>query len=221
MADLLNNFELPRTDWVDEQGRIYKDALIENFNAIEDKLQEMQQLDIMNITLPDVSNISLDDVTLDSPDNKIINLRSFLNIMKIEDYPIDLEFNGTKLVNLGYWHGKEFKTITDIETNANDTNKYVIFNPNSRAVYSRTAPEGNGTMVIAFCTGGQVRPIYSGLILGVNLLQALAKMPVAPYSATCTNGRNYGSPNMLWDSKESKAGNYNVTMARMGWEYSK
>lgn len=35
MVDKINYFELPNKDWFDSQGRIYKDALIENFNAIE------------------------------------------------------------------------------------------------------------------------------------------------------------------------------------------
>ena len=49
MADNNNNnklelFELPRKDWFDEDGRIYKDALIDNLNAIEEKLNEIAMI---------------------------------------------------------------------------------------------------------------------------------------------------------------------------------
>ena len=37
-AYIVEELVLPRPDWYDTEGRIYKDALIENFNAIEDKL---------------------------------------------------------------------------------------------------------------------------------------------------------------------------------------
>ena len=70
MAEPIDNFSLPRNDWVDKEGRIYKDALIENFNAIEAKLQELQSLNVFEVTLPDASDIQIDeDVTLDSDDD--------------------------------------------------------------------------------------------------------------------------------------------------------
>ena len=67
MANKLSRFSLPRKDWYDNQGtdpdtgeiigRIYKDVLIENFNAIEQKLIEISKLDAFDVNLPDFSKI--------------------------------------------------------------------------------------------------------------------------------------------------------------------
>ena len=83
MTNKISRFTLPRKDWYDNQGidsdtgeiigRIYKDVLIENFNAIEQKLIEISKLDAFDINLPDLSKIVYPDVTLDSEDDCIVN----------------------------------------------------------------------------------------------------------------------------------------------------
>ena len=97
-------FELPRPDWYDSDGRIYKDALIENFNAIEARLKQLSALGQQVIgqggEIIDTSDIHLDDVTLEDLPNKILNLRSFLTIMDLFNYPIELSFNGKKVVDI-------------------------------------------------------------------------------------------------------------------------
>ena len=54
----IDEFELPRLDWHDAEGSIYKDALIENFNTIEAKLIELSGLTPLDIILPDISNMT-------------------------------------------------------------------------------------------------------------------------------------------------------------------
>lgn len=99
----LDSFELPRLDWYDAEGRIYKDALIENFNAIEDKLTEISKLSPYEVQFPDFATLDYDDVTLDSPANKVVNLKSFVDIMNIKGVPIKCVFSGTKCVLLSYY----------------------------------------------------------------------------------------------------------------------
>ena len=71
----LEHFTLPRTDWYDEEGRIFKDVLIENFNALEKKLNELNALNAFEITLPDFNSIDYPDVTPDSDEDSIVNLK--------------------------------------------------------------------------------------------------------------------------------------------------
>ena len=56
-AYIVEELVLPRPDWYDAEGRIYKDALIENFNAIEDKLLELTRLDAFSVQPPDLSSV--------------------------------------------------------------------------------------------------------------------------------------------------------------------
>ena len=57
MAEQIDLFALPRPDWYDQEGRIYKDALIENFNALEEKLIEISKLDAFDTQMPDIANM--------------------------------------------------------------------------------------------------------------------------------------------------------------------
>lgn len=192
MAEPMESFVLPRTDWVDEQGRIYKDALIENLNAIEAKLQEIQALDIFEISMPDVSDIQIeDDVTLSSPDNKILNLRSFLNITHLEDYPVECSFSGTKVKKLCWWHDNTYNTLVNKQTKCNTTNKYIHFNPSAGTVTSSNSPSVSNNVLIGVWTGREVMGINGRTFLGVNLLEALSKMPIETIDEE--KGRNQGS----------------------------
>ena len=62
----ITNFELPRPDWHDSKGRIYKDALIENFNAIEAKLTDIAELSAVSTNIPDISGVTFEDVTFEN-----------------------------------------------------------------------------------------------------------------------------------------------------------
>ena len=86
MPEPLEHFKLPREDWYDEAvydskgklidagGRLYKDALIENFNAIEQKLLELARISFIDSQVVDVSTIEFPDVTLEDEDNRIIGI---------------------------------------------------------------------------------------------------------------------------------------------------
>ena len=93
----MENFELPRDDWYDEEGRLYKDVIIENLNALENKLIELSGINITNIPLPDISNIEYPDTDLNSDESSIVNLKSFLNITNTVNYPTECSFSGNTL----------------------------------------------------------------------------------------------------------------------------
>ena len=99
----LDKFKLPRDDWydtvsTDQQtgeiiGRIYKEALIENFNALESKFNELSSLTAHETQIPDFATYDYEDVTLDSESNKVVNLKSFLTIMDLIGVPLDISFS--------------------------------------------------------------------------------------------------------------------------------
>ncbi|MBP5596339.1 MAG: hypothetical protein J6Y02_13210 [Pseudobutyrivibrio sp.] len=104
-------FELPNDDWYDTEGRIYKDKLIENFNAIENKINELLAVDITSITQPDINNTTYSDVALDDEDkdDHILNFRSFLSICNIVDFPLKVRTdNNNKILSVEYI-GRDYK----------------------------------------------------------------------------------------------------------------
>lgn len=223
MPEPIENFTLPRTDWVDEQGRIYKDALIDNLNAIEAKLQEIQELDIFEITVPDASDIQVPDCDLSSPDDTVVNLKSFLKIVDVEDYPMECSFNGTKLVKLTWWHNNHYNRKVNVETNANDGNKFVSFNPSTGVVSaSSTVPEDS--VLIGMFTGNQIRGINSNKMVGISLLKALADMSIEtfekskPRNNQISNYTNSGR-SIGWAQTQKKGSSINVILRDTGREY--
>lgn len=131
----MDNFELPRDDWYDEEGRLYKDVIIENLNSLENKLIELSGINITNIPLPDISNIEYPDTDLTSDESSIVNLKSFLNITNTVNYPTECSFSGNTLQSLTYW-GEDYKRhqLKNIIVDASDSKPYVVFDPDNQSV---------------------------------------------------------------------------------------
>lgn len=158
----LEHFELPRDDWYDTvstdektgqiRGRIYKDRLIENFNAIESKLNELTNLQPYNTKYPDTSKYVYSDTTLNSETNKVVNLKSFIDIMHLKNVPLAVEFDGTILRRLAYY-SDEYKpvVIANIQIEDVSTDKPFI-----------VASVGDQTVVAT----ADVTEIADGVILG-------------------------------------------------------
>lgn len=158
----LEHFELPRDDWYDTvstdektgqvRGRIYKDRLIENFNAIESKLNELTNLQPYNTKYPDTSKYVYSDTTLNSDTNKVVNLKSFIDIMHLKNVPLAVEFDGTILRRLTYY-SDEYKpvVIANIQIEDVSTDKPFI-----------VASVGDQTIVAT----ADVTEIADGVILG-------------------------------------------------------
>ena len=221
----IDNFSLPVPQWYDNEKRIYKDRLIENFNAIEAKLLEISKLDAFRVEPPDFSTIDIPNVTLDSPDDSIINLRSLLVLLTGNTlaYPLSCEFEGTLLKQVSFFSFPDYRYVikTDIETNANATNRYVFmdFTTGNISVSSDPARPENGRLIGVFCKD-RVIGIYDDTFIGINILELLAKMKTGVYTfdshGEVAGGANihYGSNGraVAWICRESKGGsNYVVT----------
>ena len=103
MVDYIRRFELPNENWYDEKGRIYKDILITNFNAIEDKLNELSELNALDITVPSWNDIHIDDCDVyNAPDNQVVNLKTLVETLHLVNFPIVVDFTGTTCNKIQY-----------------------------------------------------------------------------------------------------------------------
>lgn len=207
MAEPIEKFELPRKDWYDSEGRIYKDALIENFNAIEAKLLDISRLDVFITELPDFNKIEYPDVTLDDDDNKVVNLKSFLEITGIVNYPIECVFNGTTCKRIAWW-GNDYKyhVVENDSTAAKASTPYIYFNPNPTdgnhvfASSSNTTP--SGCQFIGFYDSGRIVTYNTSIPINLNVLEGLSQMRTVakPTNTGIMDGGDNGGQ-LPWDVK--------------------
>lgn len=94
-------------NWYDPNtGRVYKDVLIKNFNAIEEEINKILAVDINDITIPNIGEVEYPDVSLsdEDADSQILNLRSYLDIVQIINYPLVVKTDGNTLITqVEYW----------------------------------------------------------------------------------------------------------------------
>lgn len=175
---VIDNFTLPRPDWYDKQGRIYKDALIENFNSLEDKLVLLSELSAFTTDIPDISSVVFPDVTLDSEDDSVINLRSFLNMIPIIGYPIELSFSGTKCVKCCYWSSEyKYETISDVTLDVSDGKKYIYLDYNNKKfICSSSITTPDGCKLIGAYENSQIIHLNSEQYADINALFYLPRM---------------------------------------------
>lgn len=171
-------FDIPRKDWHDELGRINKDALIENFNAIEAKLVELSELSAFTTEVPDISGVVFEDVTLNSDDNKIVNLRSFLNIVPVIGFPLVLSFEGKKLKKCSYWSpAYVYETISNETLNVSNTNKYIYLNyVNKEIICSSAEVTPNNCKLIGVYENSKVISVHNDQYVNINGLFYLPNM---------------------------------------------
>lgn len=224
----VETFELPRDDWYDDQGRIYKDILIENLNAIESKLFELQGLDAFDIELPDISSIVFPDVDLTSDDSCIVNLRSFITLMHLTNYPIELQISGRKIRKLSYWdENYNYTTKTNvIVSDADEDNPYVYLDLTDEDIKATNNPTtaANGILLGVF-ENGIIRDIHEELNANLNLMSLLANMQTDTgyKEASVHNGVLFRNPNnnsrvVGFGDGESKSGNHGITFSDYGRE---
>lgn len=183
----MDEFKLPRDDWFDEEGRIYKDALIENFNAIEKAFQELTDLGAINIQDINWDNVHLADVTLSSPSNKIVNLNSLLSIMHIGQMCFNEYFDGKRCVTLDYFKDGKISHITNVTLSSLAEGDFVWLSVNSDALQvvkpanlaNKITNEPTGILVGQFINGAVQTKEYAKFI-NYNVLQPLSRMKVTP-----------------------------------------
>ena len=191
----LEHFKLPRDDWYDTVstdpetgeiiGRLYKEALIENFNAIEAKLNELSGLTAYETQVPDFYNYNYEDVTLDSPNNKVVNLQSFLKIMDLIGVPIECRFTG-KLCNKVTYYDKNMKYHTIVNQKLDDIGvaaKVYIILDSSNDTVSPVSDIQNLTnkFLLGVYDNGRVYNLRSTGLVDINILTHLCDMSVEPY----------------------------------------
>lgn len=176
----LERLVLPRLDWHDSEGRINKDALIENFNAIETKINELAAISAFDITAPDFSTFSYNDVTLESPDNKIVNLKSFVDIMNLKGFPIVCTWDDKVLKKLQYYNDNyQLVTITNTDISSLGTNGqiWVYLDYSEDMVYtSADGSNPNNDILLACYDDGIVHSIGGLGLIDVNILNVCANM---------------------------------------------
>ena len=195
MAEYLEEFKLPVPLWYDSQGRIYKDRLIENFNAIEQRLIYISKLNSTVESVPDISKVVYPDVTLSDNDNKIINLKSFLDIMHLYNYPIELVFSGDNICSKVAYFDNNCKYIVlpkdgnGIKLDTSNTNKYIYLdyvNGNVFATGESTTPEG--CTFIGVYDNGRIMGINTSDYININLLYYLPNMKNSQHPYTFSAG---------------------------------
>ena len=178
MTDI-ERFELPRDDWYDSEGRIYKDVLIENLDACEQKLLELQQLDAFVVTPPDFSTIVYPDTTLASDDNCIINLRSFLNMVDIVNYPIELNISGVKIRRIAFWDINYNYIVIENTTvsTASDSTPYVYIDTSDNEIKATANPNtAISNIFLGVYENEKIRGVYENPKANLNLMYLLANM---------------------------------------------
>lgn len=184
------NFELPRKDWYDAEGRIYKDALIENFNAIEQEFIRLANVDKGIGDIPKPEDVEYLDADLHSDERTILNLRSFLSIMNLANFPVDCEFDGKRLVRLAYWSSEgQYREILSRNISCNKTSSYIYLNYNTNTVSSSsssTTPANS--ILIGRYTDGKIVGLYSEQNANINILYYLAQMREQTYNYEFTRG---------------------------------
>lgn len=181
MVDYIREFELPNPNWYDEQGRIYKDILITNFNAIEDKLNELSSLDALEITVPSWNDVHIEDVDIyTAPDNRVVNLKTLIETLHLVNFPISVKFTGTTCDNIQYYDSTyNIISISDRKLPDLSPNKpYIFLNPVTIELYCTSDYSNvNNHIFIGVYDNGIVNHNYSLDFCDINALSVLSKMP--------------------------------------------
>lgn len=195
----LEHFNLPRQDWYDVvstdektgeiRGRIYKDRLIENFNAIETKLNEITKLQPYNTKYPDISKFIYSDVTLSSDTNKVVNLKSFIDILGLKNTPLVVQFGDKRLVRLTYYDNNyKLKNISNIDLSTiSNTKPFVIGDiENQTITVSGDITEISGKVILGKWNGTTIDSCLGvpAVNLDANIVQILSSKPYTTKIAT-------------------------------------
>lgn len=173
-------------------GRLYKEALIENFNAIEAKLNELSGLTAYETQVPDFSNYNYEDVTLDSPNNKVVNLQSFLKIMNLIGVPIECRFTG-KLCNKVTYYDKNMRYHTIVNQKLDnlgvDGKVYIVLDSSNDTVSAVSdITDLTNKFLLGVYDNGRVYNLRSTGLVDINVLTHLCDMSVEPFFIGSLNG---------------------------------
>ena len=219
-------FELPRPDWYDAEGRINKTALIANFNAIEAKCNELSEVDAIGLISPDWNSISIPDTTLESEETSILNIKSFVDIMGLKNFPIEVSTNGKTIKRLTYFDD-DYHIVNinnfKLEGLGEDDKNWIFLNLETKSIeISGSSDLAENKVLVGVYHDGIIYHLGGINICDINILEPLSKMTrrvqefSRPYSANLQNatsgGRLYGSLN-----KQDHSTGTNVTFQDQGF----
>lgn len=186
----IDKFTLPRPDFYDSDGRIYKDRLIENFNALESKLLELQSLAPIETPTIDFDGIVLDEVNLsDTDDTKLVSLKSLCNILGLIDMPFNILVDGLTIKSVSYYnHSYDKITVTNKKVSTSINNIALDKTNNSIVEW---VPTNDSHIFLGVRIGSQILHCHSQSYCDIDPLELLGKMPVISRSMT-VNRYKYG-----------------------------
>lgn len=227
----LDKFDIPRKDWFDKDGRIYKDALIENFNAIEEELISLQELTPFVVNEIDWQSVEIPDTTLESDDNSLINLRSLISMLGLDTFPAICEISGVTINLLMWYYNNERKTLRDKKLDITN-GQFAWFKPADGTITVVSPATAKNNIInnvegylLGYCNNGQLYTVYSPLLVDYDVLVPLSKMQVkgiprggwgqgAPNPFARVGGRNLG---VSWRNSKS-SDNGQMIVPDVGYE---
>lgn len=187
----IEHFTLPRTDWYDADGRIYKDILIENFNALEEKLLQLSAQDVIEVTIADYININLPKITdlSTAKDDQLVSLESFVDLLGLTYFPLNMLTDGSTVKQVSFYDDEYvLHTIEDTKPSDIDaTHKYVCINTSSNTLVALETFSTSGYVLIGIYENGSIVSANNLHNYDINILQPLANMPYV--SRDCGSGR--------------------------------
>ena len=241
----LEHFNLPRQDWYDIvstdektgeiRGRIYKDRLIENFNAIETKLNEITKLQPYNTKYPDISKFIYSDVTLSSDTNKVVNLKSFIDILGLKNTPLVVQFGDKRLVRLTYYDNNyKLKNISNIDLSTiSNTKPFVIGDiENQTITVSGDITEISGKIILGKWNGTTIDSCLDNYSVPLDIYTMLFKsmtpftIQIFPSDFVTRGGNQFAfyddtKNNILVSFKGTDSIDYILTVTDYGTKYNK
>lgn len=192
----LEKFDIPRKDWYDKEGRIYKDALIENFNAIEEALNGLQQLSPFVVGEIDWNEIDIPDVTLNSPDASLINMKSFISMLGLDKYPLVCDVSGLTITRMVWYYNGTRHTLTNKKLSISN-GQFVWFKPADGSISVISADTAASNMsngvagwLLGACYAGELKLLHPANIIDYDMLVPLSKMQIKPIVDGWELGKN-------------------------------
>ena len=155
----------------------------------------------------------------------IVNLKSFLTIMNLINYPIELTISGTKIRKLSYWNSN-YQYITKqnvIVESVSEENKFVYLDASDNEIKATNNPStATSGIFIGVYENGIIRGIHEGLLANLNLMYMLSAMQkdLGSKSGGTHNGITfYNNGRMVgFGDGESRSGEHGISFADYGRE---
>lgn len=236
---LVEPFELPYPNWYDSEGRIYKDILIKNFNAIESKINELLALDISSFTKPDISEVVYPNVSLsdEGKDEQILNLQSFLDIVDLINYPLVVTTDGNiKVTKVAYWGSDyHYHTVINDSVVPDTTDRFIYLDyDNKEIIKSSSVTPPTNCVLVAVLKDGNLITNNINIAGNVNFPSILAEQAYTTQTYTGSgrpNGNEYGlggarkggydyngQTMFMWTGETNSANTYSGTVNTFGLE---